>query len=116
MVWVGIPKVGSGGTNKLYSGKCFYCTQGYTSRCENSLLFGCPKLDGGQAEYVRVPLADGTLFKAPEKIPEELVVSGCSCGKVKSRYPAMLICDYERIDFDGRHCEYSSLYILSGRD
>lgn len=55
-------------------GKCFYCSQGYTSRCENSLLFGCPKLDGGQAEYVRVPSADGTLFKAPENLPEESVV------------------------------------------
>lgn len=28
-------------------------------------LFGTATLDGGQAEYVRVPLADSTLFHAP---------------------------------------------------
>ncbi|KAF8470595.1 chaperonin 10-like protein [Kalaharituber pfeilii] len=55
-------------------GNCFYCKLGYTSRCEKGLLFGCSKLDGGQAEYVRVPLADGTLLKTPEGIPEETVV------------------------------------------
>lgn len=72
---------------------CFYCKYGQTSRCEKSLLFGCGKLDGGQAEYVsswarvtgfffavgwlakvRAPLADGTLFLAPPEIPEEIVV------------------------------------------
>lgn len=51
-------------------GNCFYCNRGNSSRCERSLLFGCPLLDGGQAEYVRIPLADGTAFKAPPKIEE----------------------------------------------
>ncbi|KAH8144964.1 uncharacterized protein LAJ45_10984 [Morchella importuna] len=54
--------------------ECFYCKQGQTSRCEKSLLFGCPKLDGAQAEYVRCPMADGTLFLAPQEIPEETLV------------------------------------------
>lgn len=49
-------------------GECFYCANGFSSRCEQSLLFGCPLLDGGQAEYVRVPLADSTVFKAPDNI------------------------------------------------
>ncbi|CUS12570.1 unnamed protein product [Tuber aestivum] len=53
--------------------ECFYCKNGYTSRCAQSMLYGSVKLDGGQAEYVRVPLADGTLFKAPPEIPEETV-------------------------------------------
>ena len=47
-------------------GKCFYCIEGFSSRCEKSLLFGCPALDGAQGEYVRVPLADSTIMKAPE--------------------------------------------------
>lgn len=51
-------------------GKCFYCIEGFSSRCEKSLLFGCPALDGAQAEYVRVPLADSTVMKAPEGIDE----------------------------------------------
>ncbi|KAI1112863.1 GroES-like protein [Nemania sp. NC0429] len=49
-------------------GKCFYCRRGFSSRCEEGLLFGCPALDGGQAEYVRVPLADSTAVKAPPGI------------------------------------------------
>ncbi|KAG7150068.1 zinc-binding alcohol dehydrogenase like protein [Verticillium longisporum] len=48
--------------------ECYFCRNGYSSRCENSLLFGCEKLDGAQAEYVRVPFADGTVLKAPESL------------------------------------------------
>lgn len=44
---------------------CFYCRHGQSSRCEKSLLFGSKPLDGGQAEYVRIPLADSTLVKQP---------------------------------------------------
>lgn len=55
-------------------GSCFYCKQGYSSRCEKCLLFGCPKLDGGQAEYVRIPTAEGTVMKAPEGIEKEALV------------------------------------------
>ncbi len=49
-------------------GNCFYCTRGYSSRCEKCLLFGCSLLDGAQAEYVRVPLADTTIQKSPPSI------------------------------------------------
>ncbi|KAI0433164.1 GroES-like protein [Xylaria sp. FL1042] len=51
-------------------GECFYCKRGFSSRCEKGLLFGCPLLDGGQAEYVRVPLADSTVVKAPSSVEE----------------------------------------------
>lgn len=44
---------------------CFYCKHGASSRCKNSLLFGTKALDGAQAEYVRVPLADSTLVLQP---------------------------------------------------
>jgi len=37
-------------------------------------LFGCPLLDGGQAEYMRVPLADATAVKAPEGLDEKKLV------------------------------------------
>jgi hypothetical protein len=39
------------------------CRHGFTSRCVHSLLFGSPALEGGQAQYVRVPYAGGTLFR-----------------------------------------------------
>jgi threonine dehydrogenase-like Zn-dependent dehydrogenase len=55
-------------------GSCFYCTRGYSSRCSKCLLFGCPQLDGGQAEYLRVPLADATAVKAPPGIDEKKLV------------------------------------------
>lgn len=55
-------------------GKCFYCERGFSSRCSKCLLFGSPLLDGGQAEYMRVPLADATAVKAPEGIDEKKLV------------------------------------------
>ena len=39
-----------------------FCRIGFTSRCEHQLLFGTEALPGGQAQYVRVPKAGGTLF------------------------------------------------------
>ncbi|KAI1998702.1 hypothetical protein LOZ51_002436 [Ophidiomyces ophidiicola] len=55
-------------------GKCFYCKQGFSSRCEKSQLLGSKSLDGGQAEYVRMPHADGTVMKAPEGINDHALV------------------------------------------
>ncbi|KAF4120241.1 Zn-dependent alcohol dehydrogenase [Geosmithia morbida] len=55
-------------------GECFFCKNGGTARCVESQLFGSPALDGGQAEYVRVPNADGTVIKAPDGIPEKYLI------------------------------------------
>lgn len=55
-------------------GECFYCKRGFSSRCEKCQLFGCAVLDGAQAEYVRVPLADSTVMKAPDGIRDEALV------------------------------------------
>ncbi|KAF9895099.1 hypothetical protein FE257_000001 [Aspergillus nanangensis] len=58
--------------------QCYYCVRGQASRCPKGELFGnsvpANTIDGGQAEYVRVPLADTTCVKAPDGIPEELLV------------------------------------------
>ncbi|KAG6837621.1 hypothetical protein H0H93_006142 [Arthromyces matolae] len=43
-------------------GECHVCRVGYTARCPEGALFGSPILDGGQAQFVRVPRAGGTLF------------------------------------------------------
>ncbi|KAG8420445.1 hypothetical protein J3459_011059 [Metarhizium acridum] len=59
---------------KIHSGTCFYCERGFTARCDHSLLFGSAGLDGGQAEYVRVPFADSTVFKAPETISDRALL------------------------------------------
>ena len=55
-------------------GACFYCKNAHSSRCAKSQLFGSAGLDGGQAEFVRVPLADSTVVKAPEGIKDEALV------------------------------------------
>lgn len=56
-------------------GACFYCRIGLTARCVQSQLYGWVEkgkgLHGGQAEYVRVPLADSTLMKIPEGVSLE---------------------------------------------
>ncbi|KAF8552756.1 hypothetical protein OG21DRAFT_1339277 [Imleria badia] len=43
-------------------GECHYCRIGFTCRCVESRLFGTPNTPGGQAQYVRVPRAGGTLY------------------------------------------------------
>lgn len=55
-------------------GECFYCSKGFSSRCARGLLYGSAVLDGGQAEYVRIPLADATLCHAPSNIDEKKLV------------------------------------------
>jgi threonine dehydrogenase-like Zn-dependent dehydrogenase len=62
-------------------GHCFYCAIGLTARCTAGQLFGWVAggvgLHGGQAEYVRVPLADSTLLAVPDDIrPEEALLIG----------------------------------------
>ena len=51
-------------------GKCYFCDIGLTARCMDGQLFGWVEggigLQGAQAEYVRVPLADTTLVSIPE--------------------------------------------------
>jgi alcohol dehydrogenase len=58
-------------------GRCFFCRSGLTSRCELGQLFGWVAgghgLQGGQAERVRVPLADGTLVGVPDAVEDDAV-------------------------------------------
>lgn len=56
------------------SGECYFCRNGGTSRCVDSRLFGSEGLDGGQAEFVRVPQTDGTVTKAPDNISDQALV------------------------------------------
>ncbi|CEL03878.1 chaperonin 10-like protein [Aspergillus pseudodeflectus] len=55
-------------------GSCFYCKHGTSSRCASCQLYGTVILDGAQADYVRVPLADTTLVAAPPAIDEKKLV------------------------------------------
>ncbi|KAL4931951.1 alcohol dehydrogenase family protein [Aspergillus undulatus] len=58
--------------------ECYYCVRGQASRCAKGELFGnstpANTIDGGQAEYVRVPLAQTTFVRTPKGVPEDLLV------------------------------------------
>ncbi|QPC60670.1 hypothetical protein HYE67_002901 [Fusarium culmorum] len=55
-------------------GQCYYCENGGSARCVNSQPLGSPNLDGAQAEYVRVPFADGTVAKASADIHDQALI------------------------------------------
>src|ERR1044071_5283191 len=56
-------------------GKCYYCRIGLTCRCEKGSLFGWVQnghgLQGAQANYVRVPMADHTLLPLSNDLTEK---------------------------------------------
>ncbi len=54
-----------------FCGECFFCKKGFINNCENGgWEIGC-KIDGCQAEYIRVPFADTGLTKIPENVSYE---------------------------------------------
>jgi alcohol dehydrogenase len=56
-------------------GRCMYCKQGMYSQCLNGggWILG-HLVDGTQAEYVRTPFADNSLYKVPEGLSDEQVL------------------------------------------
>ena len=56
---------------ETFCGKCFFCQKGFVNNCiHGGWLLGC-SIDGCQAEYVRVPLADCGLTKLPDNVTYE---------------------------------------------
>lgn len=58
---------------ETFCGECFFCKNGYVNNCidkNGGWALGC-RIDGGQAEYVRVPYADQGLNKIPESVSDE---------------------------------------------
>lgn len=49
-------------------GECWSCKEGLSSSCVDSKVFGTWALDGGQAEYVRIPYADNVLYPLPQNL------------------------------------------------
>lgn len=79
-----VESVGNGITNvrhgdrvvvnvETFCGECFFCRHGYVNNCTDShggWALGC-RIDGGQAEYVRVPYADCGLTRIPDNVSDE---------------------------------------------
>lgn len=56
---------------ETFCGECFYCKRGYVNNCiSGGWMLGC-RIDGGQAEYVRVPFADNGLTPIPNNVSDE---------------------------------------------
>lgn len=58
---------------ETFCGECFFCRHGYVNNCTDpngGWALGC-RIDGGQAEFVRVPYADQGLNKIPDTVSDE---------------------------------------------
>lgn len=58
---------------ETFCGKCFFCKNGFVNNCTDKnggWALGC-RIDGGQAEYVRVPFADTGLNIIPDTVTDE---------------------------------------------
>ena len=58
---------------ETFCGECFFCQRGFVNNCTDEhggWALGC-RIDGGQAEYVRVPFADNGLNLIPEGVSDE---------------------------------------------
>lgn len=58
---------------ETFCGECFYCKHGYVNNCTSphgGWALGC-RIDGGQTEYVRVPLAEQGLNRIPDSLTDE---------------------------------------------
>ncbi|MGQ3891678.1 zinc-dependent alcohol dehydrogenase family protein [Legionella sp. CNM-4043-24] len=98
-----VDKIGSGvtgfkkGDHVLIScitscSKCDYCRKGMFSHCVNGGWMLGNSIDGTQAEYVRIPFADTSLYKIPEGVDKEALVmlsdilpTGFECGVLNGK-------------------------------
>ena len=58
---------------ETFCGECFFCRHGFVNNCtdpDGGWALGC-RIDGGQAEYVRVPHADQGLSRIPDGVSDE---------------------------------------------
>ena len=73
-------------------GKCSYCRKSMYSHCENGGWVLGHLIDGTQAEYVRIPYADTSLYHIPAGLEEESLVmlsdilpTGFECGVLNGK-------------------------------
>ena len=73
-------------------GRCEYCRRGMYSHCTTSGWILGNEIDGTQAQYVRIPHADMSLYRIPERADEEALVmlsdilpTGFECGVLNGK-------------------------------
>ena len=58
---------------ETFCGECFFCKRGFINNCadkDGGWALGC-RIDGGQAEYARIPFADNGLTVIPDHVIDE---------------------------------------------
>lgn len=58
---------------ETFCGSCYFCRRGFVNNCTDKnggWALGC-RIDGGQAEFVRVPYADCGLTKIPDSVSDK---------------------------------------------
>lgn len=73
-------------------GRCEYCKKAMYSHCENGGWILGNKIDGTQADFVRIPFADTSLYPIPQGVSEDAMVllsdilpTGLECGVLKGK-------------------------------
>ncbi len=73
-------------------GRCEYCRRGMYSHCTTGGWILGNEIDGTQAEYVRIPHADTSLYRIPEGVEEDALVmlsdilpTGFECGVLNGK-------------------------------
>ena len=93
---------------ETFCGECFFCRHGYVNNCTDpsgGWALGC-RIDGGQAEYVRVPYADQGLTKIPESVTDRQAHTLCRPWGRWTAPPAAARCCRSRRqppDHSGQH-------------
>lgn len=58
---------------ETFCGECYFCKRGFVNNCADQhggWALGC-RIDGGQAEYARIPFADNGLTVIPDSVTDE---------------------------------------------
>lgn len=83
---------------ETFCGDCFFCRRGYVNNCvEGGWELGC-RIDGCQAEFVRVPTADQSLTPIPGTVTDEdalfvgdVLATGYWAAQIGEITPGMVI-------------------------
>ena len=102
---------------ETFCGKCFFCRRGYVNNCTDpngGWALGC-RIDGGQAEYVRVPYADQGLNRIPDTVSDEqallvgdVLATGYWAAQISEIKPQGYGADYRRSGKSGMLCCYEA--------
>ena len=81
---------------ETFCGECFFCRHGWVNNCTDpngGWALGC-RIDGGQAEYVRVPYADQGLTRIPDAVTDlqallvgDVLATGYWAAKISEIHP-----------------------------